>query len=1081
MEDVIECGEFVFIRDFDSGNLGHVEQVPKEEIGVNFKTSAPETADYEFNVWTRPDCFGTEFENGNRTWFFFGIRSAPAGVLVKLNLVNLNKQGKMYSQGMAPVMRTVPGRPNWERIKDKPAYFCDDNIFTLSFKFRTPENTMATTYFAFTYPYSYNELQNSLEAIDKKFPEVDSGNDDDIYYCRECVCYSLEKRRVDLLTITSRHGITNQREETLKNLFPEGKERPFKFSNKKVVFISARVHPGETPSSFVFNGFLNLILNRNDPVAIALRKLYVFKMIPFMNPDGVYKGHYRTDTRGVNLNRMYQTPSFELHPSVYAARALIRYHHFGCEKHDSVYDLTDDGVEHDFHLGKQERIDEKLSQVEELNLNQSSVDGFNINECANDSIVDTSIPMVTKPSLPDDLSIDDTHLTFDDDDDDNDVVQGTSPLRQLQSTLQDNINLILKDRVETSEQGFTQPWCNNCKTTVEELEPRMPGISQMLPSIYKNEIPSNISITKDENVICINCRSPISNDGNEKQSVINNNISAESDNVLINPHLNSESSKDLNKNDLKNKINDKRNVGKKSKSFSVYGRGLQKEKESNLFLYIDLHGHASKKGIFMYGNHFEDIENSVECMLLPRIMSLNNLHFHFTSCNFTERNMYLRDRRDGMSREGSGRVAVLKATGLMRSYTLECNYNTGRLVNVLPPTLKEAAPPGPPPITPTLTPPKYTPHLFEEVGKSLGSSILDLTSHHPNSRIPASEHRNLPGIRDWLRQHSRHIKPSQIISARQSTSACTPRASISRSVRSLTRPSKTQNFMDPERKENLAAPGYPTDSRISSSRVAISSGSRSTSSGLKLLPIRLRGEQTLSAKAQRNLSLISIKKSSSSKLPPSFKTPSRNRSPGPKLRFNAKQKIAEDNDLVKGTIRSLMESNRSNTSKQVFKTKNHKTNFKGHKDNNVQKPNPEVPTTSLTHRKAKTRSKESLFQKQPGQFTAKPLSKRLKMSQYIKYSDNCKEKYRICKNVSGKKVGEVEGTSSPVSSSGEDVVLSWNSLRVQKVANSNPGTSSNSQSVVKCPQRTPFKSRRPALHHIPTTTPDLGTIRNKFL
>lgn len=93
---------------------------------------------------------------------------------------------------------------------------------------------MATTYFAFTYPYSYNELQNSLEAIDKKFPEVSSGNDDDIYYCRECVCYSLEKRRVDLLTITSRHGITNQREETLKNLFPEEKERPFKFSNKKV-------------------------------------------------------------------------------------------------------------------------------------------------------------------------------------------------------------------------------------------------------------------------------------------------------------------------------------------------------------------------------------------------------------------------------------------------------------------------------------------------------------------------------------------------------------------------------------------------------------------------------------------------------------------------------------------------------------------------------------------------------------------------------------------------------------------------------------------------------------------------------
>lgn len=67
-----------------------------------------------------------------------------------------------------------------------------------------------------------------------------------------------------------------------------------------------------------------------------------------------------------------------------------------------------------------------------------------------------------------------------------------------------------------------------------------------------------------------------------------------------------------------------------------------------------------------------------------------------------------------MSREGSGRVAVLKATGLLRSYTLECNYNTGRMLNVLPPTAKEGPSPG-------LTmpsngiPPKYTPQLFEEV------------------------------------------------------------------------------------------------------------------------------------------------------------------------------------------------------------------------------------------------------------------------------------------------------------------------------------------------------------------------------
>ena len=43
------------------------------------------------------------------------------------------------------------------------------------------------------------------------------------------------------------------------------------------------------------------------------------------------------------------------------------------------------------------------------------------------------------------------------------------------------------------------------------------------------------------------------------------------------------------------------------------------------------------------------------------------------------------DKRYGLSKEGSGRVAVSKITGIVRSYTLECNYNTGRMRNILSP------------------------------------------------------------------------------------------------------------------------------------------------------------------------------------------------------------------------------------------------------------------------------------------------------------------------------------------------------------------------------------------------------------
>lgn len=69
---------------------------------------------------------------------------------------------------------------------------------------------------------------------------------------------------------------------------------------------------------------------------------------------------------------------------------------------------------------------------------------------------------------------------------------------------------------------------------------------------------------------------------------------------------------------------------------------ITNDDNTNMFLYIDFHGHASKKGVFMYGNHFSNSAEAVECMLLPRLMSINCHHFHYDACNFSERNMYRR-------------------------------------------------------------------------------------------------------------------------------------------------------------------------------------------------------------------------------------------------------------------------------------------------------------------------------------------------------------------------------------------------------------------------------------------------------
>ena len=89
------------------------------------------------------------------------------------------------------------------------------------------------------------------------------------------------------------------------------------------------------------------------------------------------------------------------------------------------------------------------------------------------------------------------------------------------------------------------------------------------------------------------------------------------------------------------------------------------DNNTEVALYVDLHAHAAKRGCFMYGNHFQLLEDQVECMLLPKLVSLNSAHFDFNQCVFSERNMYIADKRDeNVTKEGSGRVALYKATGL---------------------------------------------------------------------------------------------------------------------------------------------------------------------------------------------------------------------------------------------------------------------------------------------------------------------------------------------------------------------------------------------------------------------------------
>ncbi|KAG7262253.1 hypothetical protein CRUP_016013 [Coryphaenoides rupestris] len=619
-------GNVVFSSNFDSGNLARVEKVEKgswspsaadaattaASAGGPFSGPTPAGPDYEFNVWTRPDCAGTEHENGNRSWFYFSVRGAVSGKLLKITVMNMNKQSKLYSQGMAPLVRTTPGKARWERMVE--------NQFTLSFTHRLSEVRGATTFFSFCFPFSYGESQDMLQQLDQSYPNANllhpgSSSPESVYYHRELLCHSLDGNRVDLLTVTNCGGMAAEREARLPQLFPDtDTPRPHCFPGKRVFFLSSRVHPGETPAAFVFNGFLAFILRRDDPRAHALRTMFIFKLIPMLNPDGVVRGHYRTDSRGVNLNRQYLNPSPELHPSIYAAKTLLLYHH------------------HHLHHP-------------------------NTNTTNMHSRPATTAAPSPGPHSPPLAPLGDKAST-------NQQQPPPQPLTAMEVSLNQR-------NAEKDEPANLLP-------------PPPPEISMVTgENVWPRPAPNTTTITPgtetgkgDEN----NLPSPATTTTTTTTCDVTVEVSA--------------------------------------------GQGEEpaSTQEGGVAYYIDLHGHASKRGCFMYGN------------------SLPN--------EGQQKNMYARDKRDGQSKEGSGRVAVYKAMGLLHSYTLECNYNTGRAMNTIPPACHDNGRATPPP-TPSF-PPKYTPEIYEQVGRAVAISALDMVEGNPWPRMVLSEHSCLANLRAWI-------------------------------------------------------------------------------------------------------------------------------------------------------------------------------------------------------------------------------------------------------------------------------------------------------------------------------------------
>lgn len=99
------------------------------------------------------------------------------------------------------------------------------------------------------------------------------------------------------------------------------------------ICISARVHPGETNSNFVFDGVVKFLLSSEGKQ--SLLQTYVIKLFPCLNVDGNVCGNYRSSLAGVDLNRQWALPSPDLHPEVYLVKTHMQ--RFSKERELLVY------------------------------------------------------------------------------------------------------------------------------------------------------------------------------------------------------------------------------------------------------------------------------------------------------------------------------------------------------------------------------------------------------------------------------------------------------------------------------------------------------------------------------------------------------------------------------------------------------------------------------------------------------------------------------------------------------------------------------------------------------------------------
>lgn len=297
-----EADVLKFNSKFESGNLRKVIQIRKNEYDLILNS--------DIN------------SNHYHQWFYFEVSGMKTGTGYRFNIINCEKSNSQFNYGMQPLMYSVQealrSRPCWIRVGTDVCYYKNHfsrssiaaggqkgkSYYTITFTvtFRHKDDVC---YFAYHYPYTYTTLKMHLKKLESMH------NPQQIYFRQDVLCETLAGNSCPLVTITA---------------MPESNcyEHICQFRNRPYIFLSARVHPGETNASWVMKGTLEYLMS-NSPNAQCLRESYIFKIIPMLNPDGVINGNHRCSLSGEDLNRQWQNPIPDLHPTIYHAKGLLQY------------------------------------------------------------------------------------------------------------------------------------------------------------------------------------------------------------------------------------------------------------------------------------------------------------------------------------------------------------------------------------------------------------------------------------------------------------------------------------------------------------------------------------------------------------------------------------------------------------------------------------------------------------------------------------------------------------------------------------------------------------------------------------